>query len=138
MRLQSMYADRRELGAEETEMRVLIVDDSRAARLALKKVLPASLQTNLIEVGGGVEALRVCHEETIELMILDLTMPEKDGYDVLEALQKAGRLPPTVVVSADIQPKAAERVKALGALAFLKKWPTRAELEATLAKAGIL
>ena len=119
-------------------MRVLIVDDSRAARLALKKVLPASLMTNLIEVGGGVEALRVCHEEPIELMILDLTMPDKDGYDVLEALQKSGRLPPTLVVSADVQPKAAERVKALGALAFLKKWPTREELEAALVKAGIL
>ena len=119
-------------------MRVLIVDDSRAARLALKKVLPASLRTNLIEVDGGADALRVCHEETIELMILDLTMPGKDGYDVLEALQKAGRVPPTVVVSADVQPLAAERVKALGALAFLKKWPTREQLEAVLVEAGLL
>jgi CheY-like chemotaxis protein len=116
----------------------MIVDDSRTGRMVLKKVLPAALLTDLVEAEGGVEAIRVCQSESIELMFLDLTMPDLDGYHVLEHLQGTGRLPPTVVVSADVQPLAAGRVKALGALAFMKKWPTRVELEALLVGVGIL
>ena len=55
-----------------------------------------------------------------EIMFLDLTMPEMDGYGVLETLQKEGLNSFVVVVSADIQPIAQERVKQLGAIAFCK------------------
>jgi CheY-like chemotaxis protein len=118
-------------------MRVLIVDDSRTSRLILKKSLPPRLLENLLEASGGSEALEICRREAIELMFLDLTMPEPDGYQVLALLKEAGAVPPTIVVSADIQPKATERALALGALAFLKKTPTRAEIETTLERIGL-
>lgn len=116
----------------------MIVNDSRTGRMVLKKVLPPALLADLVEADGGLEAIRVCQSEHIELMFLDLTMPDLDGYQVLERLRQAGRLPPTVVVSADVQPLAAVRVKALGALGFVRKWPTRVELVELLAGVGIL
>jgi CheY-like chemotaxis protein len=118
-------------------MRVLIVDDSRTSRMILKKVLPPGLLGNLVEACGGAEAVEICRREAIELMFLDLTMPETDGYQVLALLNEAGGVPPTIVVSADIQPKATERVLELGAVAFLKKTPSREEIESVLARMGM-
>lgn len=121
----------------ELSMRVLIVDDSRTSRLILKKVLPPRLLENLVEAAGGSEAVEICRREAVELMFLDLTMPEPDGYQVLAMLKEAGAVPPTIVVSADIQPKATERVLELGAFAFLKKTPSRTEIESVLEKMGL-
>jgi CheY-like chemotaxis protein len=55
------------------------------------------------------------------LIFLDLTMPEMDGYGVLETLKREGVRSKVIVVSGDIQPEAHERVMALGALDFIKK-----------------
>jgi two-component system chemotaxis response regulator CheY len=119
-------------------MRVMIVDDSRTARLMLKKVLPAALLVDLVEAGGGKEAVERCQSERIDLMFLDLTMPECDGFEVLEMLKAGGAVPRTVVVSADAQPLARERVVGLGALAFVKKPASREELERVLRESGLL
>jgi two-component system chemotaxis response regulator CheY len=119
-------------------MRVLIVDDSRLARLMLRKALPPSLSTEVVEATNGNEALRCLSASPFDLMLLDLTMPERDGYQVLKELQDTGRTLPIIVVSADIQTQAVERVLKLGALALLKKSLQPAELTATLQRAGIL
>jgi CheY-like chemotaxis protein len=119
-------------------MRVLIVDDSRTARMMLKRVLPPALGTDVIEASGGREAIHRVQSETIGLMFLDLTMPEIDGYQVLKALQESGRTPPTIVVSADVQPLAQTRVRELGALAFVKKSLSQTDLTSVLAGAGLL
>jgi CheY-like chemotaxis protein len=119
-------------------MRVMIVDDSRTARLMLKRLLPPSLLTDLIEVTGGNEALARCASEKIDLIFLDLTMPDRTGYEVLETLRDRGGAPVTVVISADGQSRAQERVQSLGAVAFMKKPPARADLERVLREAGLL
>jgi CheY-like chemotaxis protein len=71
-------------------------------------------------------------------MFLDLTMPDRDGYQVLQALKDAGQTPPTIVVSADVQTLAADRALKLGALAFLKKSIKPEELTDALQRAGLL
>jgi CheY-like chemotaxis protein len=119
-------------------MRVLIVDDSRLARMVLRKALPPDLLTDVVEASGGDEALRCVATNQIDLMLLDLTMPGRDGYQVLKALQESGRTPPTIVVSADAQSLAAERVMQLGALGFVKKSFQPTELTAILQRAGLL
>lgn len=119
-------------------MRVLIVDDSRLARMMLRKALPAALLTDVVEASDGDEALRHVATSQVDLMLLDLTMPERDGYQVLKTLHDAGRTPPTIVVSADAQSLAAERVMQLGALAFVKKSLKPAELTEILQRAGLL
>ena len=119
-------------------MRVMIVDDSKTARLILKKVMPAVLLADVVEAAGGQEAIARCQSERIDLMFLDLTMPDLSGYEVLENLKTRGAVPPTVVVSADAQPLARERVQAMGALAFVKKPPSRDEIERVLREVGLL
>jgi CheY-like chemotaxis protein len=119
-------------------MRVLIVDDSRLARMMLRKALPPDLLTDVVEASDGDEALRCVETNQIDLMLLDLTMPARDGYQVLKTLHESGRTPPTIVVSADAQSLAAERVMQLGALAFVKKSLKPAELTEILQRAGLL
>src|SRR4051794_32201892 len=103
-------------------MRVLIVDDSKTARIMCKRVLPPSLRADLLEASGGEEALSVCRAQPVEIMFLDLTMPDVDGYQVLEALKNEGRsIPKVIVMSADIQPEAKERIERLGAIGFIPK-----------------
>jgi CheY-like chemotaxis protein len=104
-----------------------------------KRALPASLQENLVEASGGQQALDVCRSEKIDLMLLDLTMPEVDGYQVLKALQDDGALQPKVVVmSADIQPEAQARIHKLGAIGFIPKPANVQALEKMLRDNGIL
>jgi len=106
--------------------------------MMLKRVLPAALGSDVVEASGGQEAIRCVQTGGIDLMFLDLTMPEIDGYQVLKALQEAGRTPPTIVVSADIQPLAQTRVRELGALAFVKKSLSQTDLTSVLTGAGLL
>jgi CheY-like chemotaxis protein len=119
-------------------MRVLIVDDSRTARMMLKRVLPPALTADVCEASGGSEALQRLNSDRIDLMFLDLTMPDVDGYQVLKTLQESGRTPPTIVVSADVQPLAQQRVRDLGAMAFVKKSLSQSDLTSVLTGAGLL
>jgi len=119
-------------------MRVLIVDDSRTARMMLKKALPPALGADVLEAAGGGEAISRVNDDRIDLMFLDLTMPDIDGYQVLRTLQETGRTPPTIVVSADIQALAQQRVRQLGAMAFVKKSLTPTDLASVLQRAGLL
>jgi two-component system, chemotaxis family, chemotaxis protein CheY len=119
-------------------MRVLIVDDSRTARLMLRRVLPPSLSSEVVEAASGSEALAKIAAEQIDVMFLDLTMSGVDGYQVLKSLRETGRMPLTIVVSADVQPLAQARVRSLGAMAFVPKNINGTDLTSVLETAGLL
>ncbi len=80
----------------------------------------------------------MCRTQAIDLMFLDLTMPDVDGYQVLEIMRNEGLDKPKVIVmSADIQPEARERIVKLGALGFLPKPANQAGVEAFLKERGL-
>ncbi|NLS12130.1 response regulator [Vibrio sp. SM6] len=111
---------------------VLICDDSALARKQIARSLPASLNAEIIFAEHGLDALEKLSQHTFRLMFLDLTMPELDGFGTLEAMRQRDINVPVVVVSGDIQPKAKERVFALGAKAFIHKPINHDELKAAL------
>jgi two-component system, chemotaxis family, chemotaxis protein CheY len=120
------------------DTRVLIVDDSLTGRKLLKKSLPAALAAEVTEAASGEDAVRICASQAIDLMFLDLTMPGLTGYDVLMELRKSPASPVVVVVSGDVQTLAQERVKELGAFAFIRKPIDAARLENVLKEARFL
>lgn len=61
-----------------------------------------------------------CQKE-FDLIFLDLTMPEKTGYQVLEELKEKGIQANIIVLTADVQTQAKEKVMALGAMGYIKK-----------------
>ena len=67
-------------------MRVLVVDDETAARRRLSIML-SELDVELIgEAANGLEALQLVRERKPDVILLDITMPEIDGFDVAQHL----------------------------------------------------
>ena len=118
-------------------MNVLICDDSGFARKQLARALPADWNIKLHQAADGLAGIEQILMGHGDLIFLDLTMPEMDGYGVLETLKREGLRNKVIVVSGDIQPEAHQRVMALGALDFIKKPAVPETLRALLQRHGL-
>ena len=67
-------------------MRVLVVDDEPAARRRLALMLEELDEEVVGEAANGVEALEMARERRPDLLLLDIEMPEVDGFDVARHL----------------------------------------------------
>ncbi len=67
--------------------RIAIVDDSSDARRLIRRILQSQGNYVLFEASDGKEALDLINREIPDLVILDLMMPELDGFSVLDALK---------------------------------------------------
>ena len=68
-------------------MKVAIVDDERLARQELQKLLNAYPEIEeLHEFGSSLDALEFLEQHTVDLLFLDIQMPEKNGFELLEEL----------------------------------------------------
>ena len=119
-------------------VKVLVVDDSPVARKMLIHALPGDWDIEVTQACNGREAMEAYRAQNVDVMFLDLTMPEMDGFQVLEAIQRDGMNCLVIVVSADIQPLAQERVKRMGAIAFVRKPISPAPIRTVLRDYGIL
>lgn len=117
---------------------VLICDDSSLARKQLLRALPAAWPLEVEQASSGQQALDRLRAGGIEVLLLDLTMPDLDGYQVLAALREEGLRCKVIVISADIQEEAVRRVLDLGALAFIRKPFDPVHLQQTLAGLGVV
>jgi two-component system chemotaxis response regulator CheY len=117
---------------------VLIVDDSAMSRKLTIKALPKDWDIEITQASNGIEALEAYRRGKAHLMFLDLTMPQMNGFQVLEALQGEGLDCLVIVLTADVQPQAEQRARELGAAAFLGK-PVRAdEVQQALTEFGVI
>lgn len=102
---------------------LLVVDDSKSSRqlnaALVREVCGA--RVICVEAASGEEALDMLAARKFDLVLLDLTMPGISGYDVLSELRRRHLTVPVIVISADIQKLAKERVAALGAIGFIEK-----------------
>ena len=119
--------------------KILVIDDSQFQRSKVVGYLTdAGYQT--VEAVNGRAGLKLIESETPDLVLLDLLMPELDGFGVLEAMKTNGTSVPVIVLTADIQETRKARCLELGAASFLNKPPkSEALLEAvrdTLANAN--
>lgn len=117
---------------------VLICDDSQMARKQVQRSLPDDWDVEVTFAGGGREAVEAIRAGRGEIAFLDLTMPDFDGYQVLEQVRQENLKSVVIVISGDIQPQARERVKALGALEFIKKPINKEKLKDVLSAYGLL
>jgi CheY-like chemotaxis protein len=117
---------------------LLICDDSNMARKQLLRALPEQWAVSVTQASNGREGLEAIRRGLGQVVLLDLTMPEMDGYEVLAAMRAEGLRARVIVVSGDIQDEAVRRVLSLGATAFLKKPADPAELQKVLERCGLL
>ncbi|WDD99882.1 response regulator [Thalassomonas actiniarum] len=106
---------------------VLICDDSNMARKQVVRSLPSHWPVEVQTAKNGIEALEVLRKQAVDVLFLDLTMPELDGLGVLQKIKEEGITCSVFVISADVQPAMQAKVLELGATAFLRK-PVEAEV----------
>ncbi|MEG2314770.1 MAG: EAL domain-containing protein, partial [Clostridia bacterium] len=102
---------------------LLIVDDQEINRAILKRIFQATC--TVLEASNGREAMEQLRAsgQVISAMLLDLLMPEMDGFAVLEAMNKDPyyQTIPVVVVSAAVEEENSLRAIELGAVDFVVK-----------------
>jgi CheY-like chemotaxis protein len=104
-------------------MKYLVTDDSKLARLSLIKSLKTYLgdDVEVFQATNGEEAIEVVKKEMPDIAFLDLTMPIMDGYEALPKMLEINSKLKVVVVSADVQEGAKNRVVELGAQMHVQK-----------------
>lgn len=116
--------------------KILLVDDSVAARMVMVKCL-TSENYEIIQAENGDDALKkIAENPNINLVITDINMPWKDGIELLEELRKneATKNLPVILASTESDSETIAKAKSLGVLGFLVK-PINAEtLRATAKK----
>src|SRR5215467_15253383 len=114
-------------------IRALIVDDEPPARNNLAVLLRGEREIELIgECGSGIEAIAEIRTRRPDLLLLDVQMPELDGFDVLEFLGKT--LPPAIIFVTAYDQYALRAFEA-GALDYLLKPFDNARFELALSRA---
>jgi threonine synthase len=93
---------------------VAIVDDNPDARRLIRRILQAQGNYKLFEATDGREAIELAKRELPDLLILDLMMPEIDGFAVLDALKadpKTAPIPVIVVTAKELTIEEKERLQ---------------------------
>lgn len=67
--------------------RIAIIDDTADARRLVRRILQSQGDYLIFEAGNGIEGLELIQRELPDLIILDLMMPEMDGFAVLDSLK---------------------------------------------------
>ena len=99
---------------------ILVVDDSNYARRILRQTLEQA-GYKVVEAGSGLGALESFSLQQPDLVLLDLTMEDMSGLEVLEQLRQSGNNVPVIVISADVQQSTEKIVADAGAVRFVGK-----------------
>lgn len=116
---------------------LLICDDSNMARKQVARSLPDGWDVDVSFANNGFEGIAAIKAGKGDILLLDLNMPEMDGYQVLEEILRQDLPTLVIVISGDIQPEAHQRVKSLGALDFIQKPVNKEKLTEILQSYGV-
>ncbi len=93
--------------------RVAIVDDTAEARRLIRRILQSQGDYTIYEANSGKEGLQLIQQELPDLVILDLMMPEMDGFAVLDALRnhpETANIPVIVATAKELTPDEKSRL----------------------------
>lgn len=133
-------------GLPKMHVNVLAVDDNPTNLLVAEKLVH-SLGYSVDTAAGGREALEIAHRVSFDLVLMDLQMPEMDGFQTMEAIRDllaarlmklgaphgaATRMPPVVAMTAHASKIFAEESRSRGMADHLSKPLTKAALATCL------
>jgi len=93
--------------------RIAIVDDTPDARRLIRRILQSQGNYTIFEASDGHEAIQLAQKELPDLIILDLMMPEIDGFSVLDSLKEnpqTAPIPVIVVTAKELTPGEKKRL----------------------------
>lgn len=115
---------------ETTAKRILVVDDASLVRMFYRTALEQA-GFAVEEARNGVEAMEKLLGAPVDMMVVDVNMPQMDGFTFLQALRRR-QLPlsatPALVITTESAPQDLEAARAAGANFFLVKPVTAQQL----------
>ena len=102
-------------------MTVLLIDDSDVFRMRMRRRLEEEQGLIVLEARSGFEGLNAIETSSPEAVLLDLHMPDLDGFTVLGEIRKRFATLKVIVLSANLTPAALQRCEELGADAIVDK-----------------
>ncbi len=115
-----------------TSRKVLIVDDDPEVRAAIDHALQAEGALTQY-CGDGNSAVRICESEPPELVILDMMLPKRSGFLVLEKIKRLETPPIVIMVTANEGRRHQQYAETLGVDGYILK-PVRLERLITMAQ----
>jgi DNA-binding NarL/FixJ family response regulator len=102
--------------------RALIVDDHTITRAGLRRILSDTAQSILVgEAANGAEAMELVMSQQWDIVMLDISLPDRSGLEVLKAIKKARPALPVLVLSMYPVDQYALRVLRAGGAGYLTK-----------------
>ena len=118
--------------------RVLIADDHAIFREGLKQVIATTVDMAVVdEAENGHEALSKVQTNEYDLVILDISMPGRNGLDMLTEIKRVNRRLPVLVLSMHPEEQYAARAFKAGAAGYLTKGRPASELLDALQKISL-
>lgn len=114
--------------------KILVVDDERLVRWSLRQKCE-EWGYHVVEAASGEPGLRMAQQESPDLVLLDVRMPDINGIQVLEQIKKAQEAPPVIMITADPQLDDVKTALKLGAYDFIGKPLDFEELHVTIQNA---
>ncbi len=100
--------------------KLLTIDDSKTIRMILQRAFK-EFDCTLVEASNGEEGLRAAAEHKPDLIILDITMPQMDGIEMLTRLRATGDNTPVIMLTAEGGANSVQRASHLGVRDYIAK-----------------
>ncbi len=121
--------------ARPSSLRIMLVDDHPIVRRGLRDILVDAFAGAIIqEVGFGRDAIALIHSQTWHVMVLDLSLPDGSGLDVLKRVRELRPRLPVLILSMHAADQFARRAIAAGASGYLTKDAADSELVTAVAR----
>src|SRR6516164_5094496 len=117
---ESEPVDEPEVCSPGTRPRVLVAEDCPDSRRAVCSFL-ARAGLDVTPAENGRIALSLAHSQHFDLMLLDMQMPEVDGYEAVRELRRANYRGPVIALTGDVRPGDADACYDAGCDAYLAK-----------------
>lgn len=108
--------------------KVLLVDDSEDI-LEVAKIVLANSGYEIITASSGEAAAGLCSNEQPDLILMDLNMPDLDGFASIQLLRSSGYNNPVVILTASENEEDRAKAKALGCVDYVLKTLDMSDIE---------
>jgi two-component system, NarL family, invasion response regulator UvrY len=117
--------------------RILIVDDHAIVRQGVHRILKEILEqpVEFAEASDGQQALAMVSASTFDLVLLDISLPDMNGLNVLKLLNQGSAKLPVIILSTHLEEQYAVRSLRAGAAGYVNKGSDAAVLKEAIEKA---
>ena len=117
-------------------IRIVLADDHTIVRSGLKQILESEHDIKVVfEAGSGDEAVEFVRSNSVDVVVMDITMPPRNGLEALKDIKKLKPTVPVLILSMHTREQYAVRVLKAGASGYITKESAPDELVTAIRKA---